>query len=129
MRWTMSTGATMSKGYLTPMKRLLAATFLVLFSALVFTPALFAQRDPTETTRKIVNRVAPLYPEMLKSMNVRGTVKAEALVAPNGTVKLVNVKGGHPVLGQAAQRAIYMWKWAPASHETRELIEVRFDPW
>jgi hypothetical protein len=55
-------------------------------------------------------------------------VRAEALVAPNGTVKFVDVKGGHPVLVEAAQHAIYKWKWAPASHETRELIEVRFDP-
>jgi hypothetical protein len=61
-------------------------------------------------------------------MSLRGSVTAEALVAPNGTVKFVNVKGGHPVLVQEAQRAIYLWKWAPASHETRELIEVRFDP-
>ena len=110
------------------MKRFLSATFLVLFWPPVFTPALFAQQDQTETTRKIVNRVLPHYPEMAHSMNLRGIVKAEALVAPNGTVKSVDVKGGHPVLVQAAQHAIYKWKWAPASHETRELIEVRFDP-
>jgi len=35
------------------MRRFLAATFLVLFSALVFTLALFAQQDQTETTRKM----------------------------------------------------------------------------
>jgi len=29
---------------------------------------------------------------------------------------------------RAAQDAIYKWKWAPASHETREPIEVKFDP-
>jgi hypothetical protein len=43
-------------------------------------------------------------------------------------VKSVEVKGGHPVLVRAAQDAIYKWKWAPASHETREAIEVKFDP-
>jgi TonB family protein len=110
------------------MNRFLAAAFLVLFSALVLTPALFAQQDQTETTRKIVNRVMPRYPEMARSMNLSGRVKAEALVAPNGTVKSVEVKGGHPVLVEAVQHAIYKWKWAPASHETRELIEVKFDP-
>ncbi len=110
------------------MKRSLAATFLILFSPLVLMPALIAQLDQTETTRKIVNRVTPVYPEMARSMNLRGSVKAEAVVTPNGTVKLVDVKGGHPVLAEAAQHAIYKWKWAPASHETRELIEVRFDP-
>jgi TonB family protein len=110
------------------MKRFLAATFLVLFSARVLAPALFAQQDQTETSRKIVNRVTPHYPEMARSMNLRGSVRMDALVTPNGTVKSVEVKGGHPVLVQAAQHAIYKWKWAPASHETRELIEVKFDP-
>ncbi len=115
-------------GYLTIMKRFLAATFLVQFSALLFTPALFAQQDQTETTRKIVNRVTPQYPAMARTMNLRGSVKAEAVVQPNGMVKSVEVKGGHPVLVEAVQHAIYKWKWAPASRETRELIEVKFDP-
>jgi outer membrane biosynthesis protein TonB len=61
-------------------------------------------------------------------MNLRGSVKADALVEPNGVVKSVEVKGGHPVLVRAAQSAIYKWKWAPAAHETREPIEVKFDP-
>ncbi len=61
-------------------------------------------------------------------MNLRGNVKAEAVVEPNGVVKSVEVKGGHPVLVRAAQDAIYKWKWAPATRETREPIEVRFDP-
>jgi hypothetical protein len=60
-------------------------------------------------------------------MNIRGSVKAEALVKPNGVVKSVDVKGGHPVLVRA-QEAIYRWKWEPSAHETREPIEVKFDP-
>jgi|SRR5437868_4460027 len=110
------------------MRRFPAATILVLFSTLVYAPASFAQQDQTEGNRKVVNRVAPLYPAMARTMNLRGSVKAEALVAPNGVVKSVEVKGGHPVLVQAAQNAIYKWKWAPAAHETREPIEVRFEP-
>jgi hypothetical protein len=80
------------------MKRFPTATLLALFSALLFTSALFAQQDQTESSRKIVNRLMPRYPEMARTMNLRGVVKAEALVAPNGTVKSVAVKGGHPVL-------------------------------
>ena len=110
------------------MKSFLAATFLVLVSARVFTLDLFAQQDQTETTRKVVNRVTPQCPAMARTMNLRGSVKAEAVVQPNGAVKSVEVKGGHPVLVDAVQHAIYKWKWAPASRETRELIEVKFDP-
>jgi TonB family protein len=89
---------------------------------------MFAQQDQSETTRKIVNRVIPRYPAMARAMNLRGSVKAEAVVQPNGMVKSVEVKGGHPVLVDAVQHAIYKWKWAPASRETRELIEVKFEP-
>ena len=61
------------------MKRFPTATLLALFSALVFTSALFAQQDQTESSRKIVNRLMPRYPEMARTMNLRGVVKAEAL--------------------------------------------------
>lgn len=97
-------------------------------SVLMFTLILFAQQGQTDIARKLVNRVTPRYPEMAQSMNLRGSVRAEAVVQPNGMVKSVEIKGGHPVLVEAAQRAIYKWRWAPAAHESRELIEVRFDP-
>ena len=109
------------------MNRVTAVILLILLPALVFAPHAFAQQE-AEGTRKIVNRVTPQYPAIARTMNLRGNVKAEAVVQPNGVVKTIEVKGGHPVLVRAAQDAIYKWKWAPATHETREPIEVRFDP-
>jgi len=61
-------------------------------------------------------------------MNIHGVAKVEAVVAPNGTVKSVVVKGGHPMLAQSAVTAVGHWKFEPAAHETKELIEIRFDP-
>lgn len=61
-------------------------------------------------------------------MNIRGTVKVEARVAPNGVVKSVEVKGGHPLLTQSAVTAVGHWKFEAAPHESKELIEIRFDP-
>ena len=110
------------------MKRVSAFLFLIILSPLVLGPAALGQQEQTESNRKIVNRVTPQYPEIARTMNLRGNVKAEAVVQPNGMVKSVEVKGGHPVLVRAAQDAIYKWKWAPAPHETREPIEVKFDP-
>jgi TonB family protein len=106
------------------------ATVLLLASlpALLLLPAASGQQEATESTRKIVNRVTPQYPEIARAMSLKGNVKAEALVQPNGVVKSVEMKGGHPVLVRAAQDAIYKWKWAPATHETREAVEVRFNP-
>jgi TonB family protein len=59
---------------------------------------------------------------------IRGVVKVEAEVAQDGTVKSVEVKGGHPILAQSTVSAVRQWKFEPAPHESRELIEVRFDP-
>ena len=73
-------------------------------------------------------RVVPAYPELARAMNVRGIVRLDVLVAPNGTIKSVKVIGGHPVLVQAAERAVQKWKWEPAGHESNEAIELRFNP-
>jgi len=61
-------------------------------------------------------------------MALQGVVKVDALVAPDGTVKSIEVKGGHPVLAQAAANTVRRWKWEPAPHESHELVEVRFSP-
>jgi len=110
------------------MKRIPTAPFVALLAILVLFPVAFGQLELTEGNRKILSRVIPQYPQMARTLNLRGSVKAEAVVEPNGLVKYVEVKGGHPVLVRAAQDAIYKWKWVPASHETREPIEVKFDP-
>ncbi|MGA9814384.1 MAG: energy transducer TonB [Terriglobales bacterium] len=110
------------------MNRWPTAFLLVLFSVLIVDQPSFAQQDHSDGSRRIVTRVMPQYPDMARTMNLRGSVKAEALVEPNGVVKSVEVRGGHPLLVRAAQDAIYKWKWAPAQHETHEPIEVRFDP-
>lgn len=61
-------------------------------------------------------------------MALQGVVKVDALVAPDGTVKSVEIKGGHPVLAQAAANTVRRWKWEPALRESHELVEVRFSP-
>jgi TonB family protein len=108
------------------MRRGPAATLLLL-STLVLPAALFEQED-VAPARKILNQVTPQYPQIARNMNLKGSVRAEAVVEPNGIVKTVEVKGGHPLLVRAAQSAIYKWRWAPAAHETREPIEVKFNP-
>jgi outer membrane biosynthesis protein TonB len=61
-------------------------------------------------------------------MNLAGTVRLEAVVAPNGSVKTVDIKGGNPLLAQAAQFTVREWKWEKTDHETTEIVEVRFSP-
>ena len=103
---------------------------LFVFGTLVLAPILSRaqQSEQSESTRKVVARVTPRYPELARTMSLKGVVKVEAVVASNGAVKSVEPKGGHPVLVQAAQNAIRQWKYAPSSHETRETIEIQFNP-
>ena len=111
------------------MLRRTTVAVLALCSMLTLTPGFsIAQQEQSESKRRIVNRVVPAYPDLARRMNVKGIVKLEALVASNGSVKSLELKGGHPLLSQAAQNAILKWRWEPASHETREPVEVRFDP-
>ena len=53
-------------------------------------------------------------------------MRIEAVVSPDGSVKAVAIKGGHPVLADAAASAVRHWKWERASQESTELVEVRF---
>jgi len=85
-------------------------------------------QEPAQSPRKILVKTAPVYPTLARSMNIHGTVKLEAIVSPNGTVKSVDIKGGHPLLTQSAVTAVGHWKFDPDTHETKELIEIKFDP-
>ena len=87
-----------------------------------------AQQDSTETHRKMTSKFVPLYPQLAHDMNLSGTVRVEAVVAPNGTVKSVSVLGGHPVLVQSAMDAVRRCKWESTPKETKELVILNFHP-
>ena len=69
----------------------------------------------------------PTYPDIAKRMRLTGSVKILATVAPDGKVKAIQPMGGSPVLIQAAEDAVYKWRFASGSAETKELLELRFD--
>jgi membrane protein involved in colicin uptake len=60
-------------------------------------------------------------------MALEGIVKVDALVEPDGSVKSIDSRGGHPVLAQAAAKAVHQWKWE-AAHESHEVVLVKFSP-
>jgi len=81
-----------------------------------------------ETERKTKSRVAPVYPELAKRMNITGVVKVRVTVAANGSVKSASLVGGHPVLANAALDAVKKWHFEAAPQESTEIVEFRFDP-
>jgi protein TonB len=84
-----------------------------------------ATAGAAEPVRKTISKVQPDYPELAKRMNVYGTVKVEAVIAPNGTVKTIRPLGGHPLLIKAATEALKKWRYE-AGPETTTIVEFRF---
>jgi TonB family protein len=108
----------------------LSSLFLVVLLGLVMVSRAESAgaQSASESNRKIVNRVVPTYPAMARNMNLRGTVKLEAVVLANGSVKSIQVKGGNPLLVQAALPAALQCKWTKSDHDSTETVEFRFTP-
>ena len=78
--------------------------------------------------RKVKKQVPPVYPEIARRANIRGTVKIEAVIAKNGSIKSTKVVGGHPLLADAAEKAVKQWVYETAEEETTKLIVLNFEP-
>jgi hypothetical protein len=96
-----------------PMKNRIAVALFVLVPILMLAPSHAPAQETSEGSRKVMTKVVPQYPNLARSMRLQGVVRADVLVAPNGTVKLIAVKGGQPVLVDAAEHALREWKWDP----------------
>jgi protein TonB len=62
--------------------------------------------------RKVLH-VAPLYPDIARQSRVQGTVVLEAILDTSGRVESVRVLGSHPLLDEAAVRAVRQWRYTP----------------
>ncbi len=78
--------------------------------------------------RKLVTRIEPDYPEMLRQRGIGGTVRMEVLIAASGSVREVHLRGGDAALGEAAMTAVRRWKYAPAGSETKTEVSISFQP-
>ena len=104
--------------------------WLVTAGTAVLCPPAMAQENvkTEELSRKAKTKVAPIYPDVARRMNVSGTVRLSVVVAPNGTVRSSKVIGGHPVLVNAAMDAMKQWKFEPAPTESSGIVEFKFQP-
>ena len=82
--------------------------------------------SPASGSRKVEIRIPPDYPILAQHMKLKGTVQVQAQVGRNGIVKKVTLIGGHPLLAEAALRAVMKWKYEPEPQETVELVKVNF---
>src|SRR5215471_6293397 len=105
-----------------------ATAVLLVAAAMAVSPVKTLAQEPSEGSRRVLVQTPAQYPTLARSMNIRGTVKLQAQVAPNGSVRKIDVMGGHPLLTQSAVTAVGHWKFEPAPKETKESVEIKFDP-
>jgi TonB family protein len=82
----------------------------------------------TEGARKLLSRVEPVYPVVLLSSHIGGTVRLKVTIASNGTVEDVGLLGGSPILGEAAMDAVKKWVYAAGRSRTTTEVSIPFDP-
>ena len=107
-------------------RRLLMIGLLAVVTGAVMTPrGLAAEPD---SSRKATKKVAPVYPEAARKMQLIGTVRLSALVGADGQVTGTEIIGGHPILVAAVNEAVKRWKFEPAARESKEMLVFQFAP-
>jgi len=81
-----------------------------------------------DNSRKLLKRVEPEYPSLLKRRSIGGTVRLKVHVKADGSVRDSTVLGGNPSLADAAQKAVSQWRFSPAPAETTMEVSMVFDP-
>jgi TonB family protein len=100
---------------------LVYASVLAIIGFLTYHPA-----DAQTTSRRVKNRIEPVYPELAKKNNISGSARVELLITTDGRVKDVKVLGGNPVLVQAVVTAVMKWKYEPAAEESSVVLKFDF---
>jgi|SRR5215467_9005056 len=81
-----------------------------------------------DADRRIIKKVEPDYPAVLRDKGIGGTVRLRVTVRADGTVKDVQTLGGNAVLVDAAARAVKQWRYASAEKETTSEVSIHFGP-
>jgi periplasmic protein TonB len=76
--------------------------------------------------------VKPEYPALAHEAHVSGTVVVDAVIDDRGNVVQARVVSGHPLLIDAALKAVLQWKYEPTSLNGQPIsvelqVQVRFD--
>lgn len=79
----------------------------------------------------LVYRNVPVYPRMASITRIQGRVVLRAVIDEAGAVESVEVLAGHPLLADAAGRAVGRWRYWPATLDGRAVrvwieVTVRF---
>jgi TonB family protein len=71
-------------------------------------------RVPEEVSNKLlISTVLPVYPPLARQARLQGVVVLDAEISKDGTVETLRVIRGHPLLIQAALKAVKQWRYKP----------------
>lgn len=62
---------------------------------------------------KLMKSNPPAYPVLARRARIEGTVRLQAIISKDGSVRKVEVISGHAVLAQAASEAVQQWRYKP----------------
>src|SRR5271154_5702560 len=89
--------------------------------------------DSSEFFKRLIARPNPAYPELARKAGIHGVVKLQVRVKIDGSVEVIKILEGDPVLADAAIDAVKRWRAKPASIngnpvETISTVAFDFEP-
>jgi TonB family protein len=71
------------------------------------------RRGPPVPPQGMLKMVSPVYPPKAKAKGIEGTVKLQIAIRSDGSVKILHVISGDPLLVPAAKKAVSQWRYQP----------------
>ena len=71
--------------------------------------------------RRLRDRQDPVLPEVAQQMHLSGSVRLQVTILATGMVRDIKILGGHPLLAEAAVKAVQGWRWESGRDETKTL--------
>ena len=99
---------------------------LCLALALSILPVSLSSQSQQENEPKVVKKVLPAYPEVLKRMGVGGVVRVKVTIGADGSVKDVEARGGNAIFADAVAGSVRNWKYAAGERQRTAEITVTF---
>jgi TonB family protein len=69
--------------------------------------------DGNVQSAKLISQPKPIYPALAMQTRIQGTVRLDAVISNDGTIKNLALVSGHPLLIQAAIDAVKQWRYQP----------------
>ena len=76
--------------------------------------------------RGVLQKVAPVYPEIAKRMRISGEVQIEVTVDATGKVTATKPVSGNHMLSDAAAEAVKKWKFEPGDGIATLVVTINF---